>query len=93
MLQFSLLLPQLNQLPLSSRIVVFAPQSALSDFVQPGILLQFRVSSLSTRPYATLKGAWAGYERAGISNTIVPCMVNSHCDARMTWLKYVDSTK
>ena len=57
MLQFSLLLPKLNQVPFSSSIAVFSMmisfswplQSALSAFVQHGILFHFGVSSLCTR--------------------------------------------
>ena len=98
MLQFSLFLPQLNQVPLSSRIAVMSLmisfswplQSALSAFVQHGILFHFRVSSLCTRPRSQVRGRGMCV-RPGILKTRVPCVCTY--DVRVAWLLRMDSTE
>ena len=100
MLQFSLVLPQLklNQVPFSSSIAVFSLmisfswplQSALSAFVQHGILFHFGVSSLCTRARSQVRGRVVCVG-PGIFKTRVPCVCTY--DVRVAWLLRMDSTE
>jgi len=111
MLQFSLVLPQLklNQVPFSSSIAVFSLmisfswplQSALSAFVQHGILFHFGVSSLCTRARSQVRGRVVCVG-PGIFKTRVPCVCTNDLrvawpcvctnDLRVAWLLRMDST-